>query len=611
MPCSDGVPGLRILVPLATVVLLVATLRYARDVLVPLFLAILLTFVLSPLASRLEKAGLRRAFSVVIVSVLFIVVAVGLAVVVGHQVVNVASEIPLYRDNIDRKLDSIRSVGNGKLKGLADSIDELEQRISSTTLTVAEETKGDGTKQSGASPSKSRSRPIIVQTPSNSSPVVARILRPAIGPIGKGFIVLVLLVFMLVNRESLRNRIFLLSGRGHLTTTTKALQEAGERVTRYLVFQSMVNATFGLVIGTGLYFIGIPNPILWGVLSGLLRYLPYIGPIIATSLPTVLSLAVFTGWHNALYVLCLYVVAEATTAYFIEPLIYGTKTGITALSILVAAIFWGVIWGPIGLLLSTPLTVCLVAFGRHIPQLEFLTVLLGDEMELSPEVQVYQRLLADDPEEARSIAKTYLEANSVAELYDYLFIPVLVLAEQDFHREALDDERRMLVFDNLKELIEDLSTEPDRNAREMQTGSEPEAISVGSEPGTRILAVPACDESDEIASIMLGHLLNGAHYRIDAIVCRPLNEMLREISDRAPQIVCISAVPPSGIRPARTIYRNLKRLIPNAKVVLGLWKLGESTIQVRDRIGLSEPDKIVSTLAEAAHNIHILCYRCR
>ena len=279
-----------------------------------------------------------------------------------------------------------------------------------------------------------------------------------------------------------------------------------------------------------------------------------------------LALALFPGWHRALYVLGLYVVIEATTAYFVEPLVYGAKTGITALSVLLAAIFWGLIWGPVGLILSTPLTVCLVAFGKHIPQLEFLTILLGDDIQLSPEVQVYQRLLAGDPEEARDIAKSFLEQTSIAEVYDSLFLPVLILTEQDLHRGALEESRKALIFDGLKDLIEDLSAEADFAQQSTVKEKPVEPTALGA-MHTRAVLVPARDEGDEIAAIMLAHLLNRSHYKIDTIPPLAQSQMLREISDRCPEIVCISALPPLSIGPARTLYRKVKGQTPKARIV--------------------------------------------
>ncbi len=599
---NGSLPGLNILVPLATIILLVVSLRYAQDVLVPICLAILFTFILSPLVDWLERMGLWRIPSVAIVSVLFIAATVGLAWMVGRQVVNIVSDLPEYRENIDAKLEKLQSRGGAKIKGVLKAIDDIQndalRGFQSTPPAVA----GNRT---GSAPSKG-ARPIVVQPAPNSPSLISTVLGPMLAPIVKMGIALVLLVFMLVNRETLRNRIFRLVGRGRLSITTNAFDEAAGRVSRYLMLQSVVNLAYGLVIGIGLHLLGIPNPILWGVLSGLLRYVPYIGAIIATTLPTLFAIGAFADWHRAFYVLAMYLAIEISTANFVEPYLYGAQTGITPLSILIAAIFWGVIWGPVGLLLSTPVTVCLVAFGKHVPQLGFLTILFGDEVQLSPEVNVYQRLLAGDPEEARDIAKEFLEQNSTAELYDRLLIPILIMAEQDNQRNVLDDSRKADIFQDLKELIEDLNEIPEQDKVETRSAGGDGSV-LANRPSARILAVPARDEGDEIAAIMLGHLLNRETCQIDAIPPAPLPQKLQEISERAPAILCISALPPLSFGEARMLYRKIKSQNSSVKVIVGAWRLNGATAGVYEKLGLAEPDKVVTTLADSAYQIHVFC----
>jgi predicted PurR-regulated permease PerM len=600
-PSTGSPPGLKTLVPLATIVLLVLTLRYAQDVLVPLCLAILLTFILSPIVDRLERAGIWRIPAVVIVSVLFIAATAGLAWMVGRQVVNVVGNLPEYRENIEAKLKSFQAGGGAKLKSVVTAINQIQDDVL-RSMQVNPALAGAATNRAKAAKG---GQPVVVETPPSSPSFISTLLGPMLAPVVKTGVALVLLIFMLANRETLRNRIFRLVGRGHLTVTTKAFDEAAGRVSRYLIFQSMVNLGYGAIVAIGLHFIGIPNPILWGVLSGLLRYLPYLGPIIGTALPTIFAIGAFEDWHRALYVLALYVAVEITTANFVEPFLYGTKTGITPLAILIAAIFWGLIWGPVGLLLSTPVTVCLVAFGKHIPQLEFLTILFGEETQLSPEVSVYQRLLADDPEEAREIAKRYLEQNSIAELYDSLLIPVLVMAEQDSRRAALEDSQKAVIFENLKELIEDLSEAPNHDFAGTRTSENPPATP--DRPSTRVLAVPARDEGDQIAAIMLGHLLSRSGCQIDAIAPAPLQQKLREISERSPAVLCISAVPPLSIGKARLLYHKIKSQNSATKVIVCTWKLDGFASRIEESLGIAEPDKVATTIADSAYQIHVFC----
>ena len=276
-------------------------------------------------------------------------------------------------------------------------------------------------------------------TATSTKPVPVEIVQPTsnfieslpniLGPIGTAGIVLVFTIFMLLQREDLRNRFIRLAGDGRLSVMTQAMDEAGDRVSHYLFLQSMVNASYGLIIGFSLYLMHVPNAVLFGVIAGILRFLPYVGPPIG-ALPVMLSLAVFDDWTRPLMVLGIYVVIEVVVANFIEPMLYGSKTGISSIAVLVAAVFWTFLWGPIGLVLSTPLTVCLVVLGRHIPSMRFLSVLLGDEPVLTPEVHYYQRLLATDHEEARQVLRGHLKEKSLEELYDTVMIPALLMAEQ-------------------------------------------------------------------------------------------------------------------------------------------------------------------------------------
>ena len=251
---------------------------------------------------------------------------------------------------------------------------------------------------------------------------------------------------MLIKREDLRNRVLRLVGLGQISIMTQALDDAAQRVSRYLLMQFLVNACFGALFGTGLYFIGVPNPALWGVLAGLLRIVPYIGTMAAAALPIILSLAVFDGWLRPLLVFAVFAGLEVIIGNFVEPWLYGAHTGISSLALLVTTVFWTVLWGPAGLILSTPLTVCVVVLGRHFPQLSFLHILLGDDDVLEPEAQLYQRLLARDQPEARDIVDTFLKGKSLIELYDSVLIPALSLAEQDRHNGMIDANSRGVSF---------------------------------------------------------------------------------------------------------------------------------------------------------------------
>src|SRR5580658_2943806 len=328
---------------------------------------------------------------------------------------------------------------------------------------------------------------------------------PILAPIGRAGIVFIFTVFMLLKREDLRNRLLRLAGLGQLNVMTQALDDAAGRVSRYILMQFLVNASFGTLFGLGLYLIGVPNPVLWGVLAAILRIVPYVGTLVAATLPFALSLAVFDGWFRPLLVFLLVAGLELTIANFVEPWLYGTHVGISSLALLVTAVFWTVLWGPAGLILATPLTVCVVVLGRYVPQLSFLHILLGDEAVLAAEAQLYQRLLAMDQLEAHSIVAQFLKGRPLVELYDSVLIPALSMAEQDRHKGAIDAAREEFLFLSINEMIAEFSEYqlPDSAAEE-----DPAAVAhAGEQLESRIFCVPAHDRADEITAAMLAQLL--------------------------------------------------------------------------------------------------------
>lgn len=593
-------PSTRALVPLITVILVVATLYFARAVFIPLALAVLLCFILSPLATWLERYHLGRTLSVVVVSLIFIGVVGAIGYVVARQVIGVAGELPSYRQNIEKKIDVFRS---GRLRGVVSTLRQLSGETSNSS--GGETNANAGERGGGSESSQTGSHPLfVIESQSSPFSLLSNVLGPILGPIGTVGLVIIFSIFMLLNRESLRNRMLRLAGQGRLNRTTQAVDEAARRVSHYLLYQSLVNVSYACLVGLGLKFIGVPNPLLWGVLSGLLRYVPYIGPLIAASLPTLLSLGAFPGWKQPLLVIGLYVVIEIVTAYFVEPALYGSQTGLTSLAILVVAVFWTILWGPVGLLLSTPLTVCLVAFGKHIPQLEFMTVLFGDESVLPPEAKVYQRLLADDPEEAREIAEEYIAGHSLESFYDSVMIPVLVLAEQDRRREDIGDSRAGLLFRSIRDLVDE--TGQQFAARQSGSGVDSTFGKLSPLGGSGAVVAPAEGEVDEIAALMLARLASYGEQRIELIASDRADDMIRRIASMRPSVVCISAVPPFSLNHARSVYELLKARTPETKIIVGLWKFGGDVRAAKERIGVSEPDSISKSLGEVLKQVRSL-----
>ena len=417
-------------------VVVVATLYFAKIVLIPFALAVLLTFVLTPLVRMLERLCLGRVVSTLLVVLLAVVAVSALGWTVGQQFSQVMNELPHYRTNIKNKIDSLHWTRNQTINNASNTMNEISKEL------VAPPAHG-AAGESHPAYEASRQRPLpveIVKPPSLPLESVQSVL----GLVASFGIVVVFTFFMLMRRENLRNRFISLAGQGRLHAMTQAMDEAAARVSRYLRLQLVVNTCYGMFIGTCLHFVGLPGALLWGVLVGILRFLPYIGPPLGGILPLLLSLAVFDGWQRPLMTLGLFVITEIIVSNLIEPALYGAYTGISSLAILVAAIFWTAIWGPVGLLLSTPLTLCVVVIGRYVPRLSFLPVLLGDDPVLAPDSRFYQRLLALDRDEARVILVEYLRNKPLEELYDSVLIPALNLAEKDRHRNRIDGDTKSI-----------------------------------------------------------------------------------------------------------------------------------------------------------------------
>ena len=427
------------------------------------------------------------------------------------------------------------------------------------------------------------------------------LLGPLLGPLTSALIVVAFTLFMLMKQEDVRNRLIRLIARRQLTTVTQALEDAAQRISRYLLTQFCINAMFGCVVAAGLYFIGVPNAILWGVFAGLLRFIPYFGPVIGGALPFLLALAVFHGWTRPLLTLGFYVVAELTTSHIVEPCLGGARTGISSFAILIAAVFWGTLWGPAGLMLSTPLTVCLLVLGRHVPQLEFLHVLLGEEAGLAPEVHFYQRLLAMDQTEAQAVVDNFLKERTPLEVYDLVFIPALRMAEEDRHRAALDEDREIFIAQSISEMIAEIGA----SARPAQA---PDIRDDKSRPtARRVICLPASDQADEMTATMLSQVVERAGYPVVSLPVKDSpSDAVKEMAAISPQpgdVVCISALPPFALLNARTMSKRLRSQFPDLKIVVGLWNFSRDGSAAGERFGKEFADAVVTTLAEALEQI--------
>jgi len=568
-------------------------LYFARDIFIPLAFAITLALILSPAVGWLHKLRIRRFPAALAVMLVLIAVGASIGYVILNQFVQVVNDLPLYNANIDNKIKALRTPDQaGALGRAAQNVRELSKELAtSQEATPPQPAQG----RAGRSNTTANPLPVqIIEAPVNGLIYVRDLTKPFLAPLATLAIVLVFAVFLLVEEADLRNRLFRLAGLSRLSVMTQALDDATRRVSRYLMLQLLVNAGFGLLCGLGLCLIGVPDAVLWGTVAALLRIVPYAGSVVAGLMPLLLSLAVFDDWTRPLLVFLLFLILELITGNLLEPRLYGSHTGISSLALLVTTVFWATLWGPAGLILSTPLTVCVVVLGRHIPHLSFLHILLGDQPALEPEALLYQRLLAMDDQEARAVAEQYLSEHSLLQLYDSVVLPALTIAELDRHKGAIDPERGEFLFLSLREMLAEFSEE----AR--TTAAEGSLSPSGATVSGRILCFPARDEADEIAVAMLTQLLEQAGY---AALAFPLGSspesMLEVLGPTSNDLFCISTIPPFAFAHARTIHRLLRTKFPQTKILMGVWGFSGDVERATKHFKPAPPDKFVVSLADA------------
>ncbi len=568
---------------------IVCALYFGRELLVPLALAALLTFMLSPLVTRLQK-WLGRVGSVLCV-VLMMCAATGVvAWVLTRQAVDLANQLPNYKENIQTKLRSIQVPEGGPFSRISSTLDELKKDLPGGE-NGASLIKTDASKENSQKP-----MPVeVVGGDDERLKFVQVVLAPVLGPLGTAALVLLLLIFMLLQREDLRSRMIRLIGQGRISATSQAMDEAGSRVSRYLLMQLVVNVTYGIPVAIGLYFIGVPNAILWGALSTVLRFIPYVGPWIAAAFPILLSLAVSPSWAAPLMTIGLFIALELFSNNVMEPWLYGSSTGVTPIALIVAALVWTWMWGPVGLVLATPLTVCLVVMGRHIPRLAFLSIVLSDEEALTPAEDCYHRLHRAGEHDVMEIVETYLKSNSTGALFDSVLIPVVVASEKDHRLGLLEDQQLDFIQNGIKEILEDL------DELELRKDSvSPESVLL--EPiGPPVLCVPAKAQRDELAGEMLGRMLDQAGYKLEIASGKMgSGELIGWVGARSADIVFISVVPPSTIIHARYLCTKLRRNFADLKIIVGLWGNPEKITEISQALRDSGADDVVTTITAAA-----------
>jgi len=600
MPRPETQSDISKLYTLLLIVTVVATLYLASEILIPLALATLLAFILAPSVSRLQRLKIGRIPSVLVVVGAVFMLFVAFGWIVTNQLGSLAGDLPKYESNLVSRIDALKQGQSTALSRVQNVFKRLDREIR------AAEDKSKAVEQ-GKAVAKGDPKvdeivdvkpvPVeIVDTTPAGVGIVTGLLPEAFGMLATLGIVIVFLIFMLLAREDLRNRLIRLIGPHQINVTTQALDDAAHRVSRYLRAQLIINSSYGVMMAIGLYLAGVPNALLLGLLGGLLRYVPYVGPWLGAALGILLSVAISPpgDWTLPLIVIAMYLAAELLVNNVMEPLMYQSSTGISTMAVILAAMFWTWLWGATGLVLSMPLTVCIVVLGRYVPQLEFLHVMFSDSEALPPGAHLYQRLLVNDEDEPREIVEEYLKQHSADELYEHVLLPAMEHVESDVHRGTLEDDRRLYILENIQDLMDEVPL------LATSAAAEPAKPPETALPARDIIIVPSRDLADEMAGEMLRASLASRAITAKVLSTKLLfSEMVEQVEQANTPLVIISAVPPSAVRHARNLTKRLRHRLNDVPLVAGLWT-HEPSPRTAKRLAAAGCDQVVHRLSQAA-----------
>lgn len=584
-------------VTVVAVLLVAAVLYVAREVFIPFALALLLSFLLAPLVSMLQRIKIPKVPAVIMVVVFAAALIGSIGWLVSAQVYDLANKLPNYQATIEKKLKSLQPSG----PGIFDRTSRMIQDTGKELTRAAEESRPPEAEEQ-------KPIPVEVHTPKPSSlQVMQRVLGTVLNPLATAGIVVLFVIFMLVHMEDMRDRLLRLLGMHKLNVTTQALDDAAARVSRYLLMNLVVNVTYGIPVGIALYFIGVPNAVLWGLVATLLRFIPYIGPWIAATFPVALAFAVDPGWSMFITTIALFVTLELISNNLLEPWLYGSSTGLSPMAVIVAAVFWTWLWGPVGLFLSTPLTVCLAVLGRHFPQFGFFYILLADEPVLPIETRFYQRLVARDPEDAATLAEDFLKERPLVALYDEVILPTLSLAEQGRRQGTLDEPKQRCIWRNMRALVEDWAEHIDVRPKGEDTDSDAEPSLPPKPERAAVACIPARDDSDEIAATIIAQVLERRGVGAKAFSCHFLTaECATELRQMQLSVACICTLHPPAWRHARYLIKKLRAELPALKIIVAAWGAHEEIDEIQRRLGLASGDLVVKTIGHAVDQLGLL-----
>ncbi|MEA2833021.1 MAG: hypothetical protein QOG66_1223 [Methylobacteriaceae bacterium] len=594
---------------LITLALVVTALYVGRAVFIPIAIAILLSFALAPLVRLLRRWRVPRIPSVGLVVLLAVAILGGLATVVAQQFADLTRELPNYESTISRKIASIKQLagGGGSLERAAAALRNIGGQITEPAPGAAPKPQDAGSGPQPSSPQKQEPQPVPVevrQPDPLSFDRLQSIASTVLEPLATAGIVLVFVIFILFQREDLRDRFIRLAGSGDLQRTTSAMNDAARRLSRYFLFQTLMNAMFGTVIAIGLWFMGVPSPFLCGALAAVMRFVPYVGAFIAAAVPILLAAAVAPNWTMMLEVAALFVITEPIVGQLIEPLVYGHQTGISPIAVVASATFWTWLWGPVGLLLATPLTVCLVVLGRHVERLAFLDVLLGDAPALTPVESFYQRLLAADSSEVAEQAEEFIKERPLADYFDEVALEALLMAQADVRRGALDAGRQVKIRETINELVEDLQddgSDPGRAAEGEERPAERDHASQMS-----VICIGGRTPLDEAAGALFAHLLQSEERiapRVEPASALTPAGLLRLDAAEA-NVICLSYLDSeAGHAQVRYGVRRVRRRFPHAVILTCFWTVDEAPGRAQQLCDAAKADKCAFRFGQALHVI--------
>lgn len=601
-------------------VVIIAALYFGRDVLVPLALALLLSFVLAPFVRFLQAWYVPRLLAVVVVGAVAFAIIFGLGALMVSQVTQLATNLPSYQTALSEKIQNIRLVLGeaGPLERASEVLEDLGKELDRPRKTTSPLTEPDAS---------GKPIPVEVRQPNPGAlQTLVALLTPLIHPLTTTGVVIIFVIFILIQRQDLRNRLVRLAGAHDLQRTTAALDDAGQRLSQLFLAQLAVNAAVGLVIGIGLWIIGVPSAPLWGLLAMIMRFIPYVGALVAAIFPLILAAAAGSGWTMVLMTAGLFLTVEPLVGHVVEPMVFGQSTGLSPVAVITSATFWTWLWGPIGLILATPLTMCLVVVGKYVDRMTFFEVMFGDQPPLTPAELIYQRMLARDPVEAAEQARKFLREQPVAAYYDEILLEGLQLAQADAERDLLDEDRMQSIRDAVAEIIDDLSAykdKPKATSKSSETADEDAPLArleqAEAAPkhrplpeqwqtGCPVLCIPGPSLLDETAALLVTDLLRrkGIGARAEQADALSMAKIFGLQMDGV-ALICLCYVESATAAQIHYAVRRIRRRVPDVIVIVALFgnaeELAEEERPERTDLVRQSLRLVVSKIEEVVHAV--------